>query len=82
MRSLLDSFMREKDRTIKPGTRLSKLHHTTFEARQTIDYRKMADVTAQEAAVHVQGHGLLHCLSGIHPRVCRTPSAPCSPEAS
>ena len=36
-------------------TRLSKLLHKTFEARQTIDYKELVDVTVQEATVHVQG---------------------------
>jgi uncharacterized protein (UPF0332 family) len=39
----------------KLDPRLSKLLHKTFEARQTIDYKEMVDVTAQEAAMHVQG---------------------------
>jgi len=51
--------MREKDRTIaeplKLDTRLLKILHKTFEAMQAIDYKEMVDVTAQEAAVHVQG---------------------------
>ncbi len=33
----------------------SKILHKTFEARQTIDYKELVEVTVEEAAVHVKG---------------------------
>lgn len=39
----------------KLDTRYSKLLHKTFEARQTIDYKELVEVTVEEAAGHVKG---------------------------
>jgi len=52
---VISIFDRDFVHTGKLDTRLSKILHKTFEARQTIDYKEMVEVTAQEAAVHVQG---------------------------
>jgi uncharacterized protein (UPF0332 family) len=51
---VISIFDKEFVHTSKLDTRLSKLLHKTFEARQTIDYKEMVFVAAQEAAVHVQ----------------------------
>jgi uncharacterized protein (UPF0332 family) len=39
----------------KLDTRYSKLLHKTFEARQTIDYKELVEVTVEEASGHVKG---------------------------
>jgi uncharacterized protein (UPF0332 family) len=52
---VISIFDKEFVHSGKLDTRLSKILHKTFEARQTIDYKEMVDVPAQEAAMHVQG---------------------------
>ncbi|NTW67743.1 MAG: HEPN domain-containing protein [Nitrospirae bacterium] len=52
---VISIFDKEFVHTGKLDTRLSKLLHKTFEARQTIDYKELVDVSSQEAAVHVEG---------------------------
>lgn len=39
----------------KLDIRYSKLLHKTFEARQTIDYKELVEVTVEEASGHVKG---------------------------
>jgi uncharacterized protein (UPF0332 family) len=39
----------------KLDVRCSKILHKIFEARQTIDYKELAEVTVEEAAGHVKG---------------------------
>ena len=52
---VISIFDKEFVHTGKLDTRLSKLLHKTFEARQTIDYKELVTVTSQEAASHVEG---------------------------
>ncbi len=51
----------------KIDPRLSKLLHKTFEARQTIDYKELVVVTAQEAAAIVRD--AREFVSGIKSRL-------------
>ena len=39
----------------KLDVRYSKILHKIFEARQTIDYKELAEVTVEEASGHVKG---------------------------
>lgn len=48
-------FDREFIHAGKLDVRYSKLLHKTFEARQTIDYKELVEVTVEEASGHVKG---------------------------
>ena len=51
---VISVFDKEFIHTGKLDTRYSKILHKIFEARQTIDYKEMAEVTTEEASGHVR----------------------------
>lgn len=51
---VISVFDKEFIHTGKIDVRCSKILHKMFEARQTLDYKEMAEVTLEEAADHVK----------------------------
>ncbi len=52
---VISVFDKELIHTGRLDARYSKLLHKTFEARQTIDYKELVNVTVEEASGHVKG---------------------------